>query len=192
MKLSSIAIAAALAAVATPVLAHPGHGVHTHTLLAGTWHPLSGLDHITAMVAVGLWAAFLGGRALWLVPVSFVLAMIVGFGFGTNGMVLPAIEPGIAASVIVLGVLIAMVVRVPLLPAMAIVGLFGLFHGQAHGAEMTGTALMFGLGFTISTVALHATGLAIGSALGRQRLLAARLVGAVIAGSGLLILGGVA
>jgi urease accessory protein len=189
MKSRPFLTAAALAAMTVPALAHPGHG--EAGVLSGFLHPLSGADHILARVAVGLWAAFLGGRAFWLVPGAFVSAMIVGFVFGMNGMVLPAIEPGIAASVVVLGMMIARAARLPLARSMAIVALFGLFHGQAHGAELTGSALLFGLGFTAATVLLHAGGLTVGGVLGQQRLLA-RALGVLIAGSGLLIFGGMA
>lgn len=189
MKSRSLLTAAALAATTLPALAHPGHD--EAGLLSGFLHPLSGADHLLAMVAVGLWAAFLGGRAFWLVPGAFMSAMVVGFLFGMNGMVLPAIEPGIAASVVVLGVMIATTARLPLAPSIAIIALFGLLHGQAHGAELTGSALRFGLGFTAATAMLHAAGMASGTVLARQRKLA-RALGMVIAGGGLLIFGGFA
>jgi urease accessory protein len=190
MKTRSFLTAAALAATTVPALAHPGHD--GAGLVSGLLHPLSGADHVLAMVAVGVWAAYLGGRSLWAVPASFVLAMIAGFILGAAGMVAPAIEPGVAASVFVLGVMIATAARLPLLPSMAMVGLFGFFHGQAHGSEITGAALTFALGFTLSTIFLHATGLALGGALVRQRLPLARALGALIAGVGVFVLGGVA
>lgn len=192
MKLRSFLTLPALAAMTAPALAHPGHGAEVDTLFVGLMHPLSGADHVLAMVAVGLWAALLGGRALWLVPTSFVLSMVGGFLLGMNGMMMPAVEPGIAASIIVLGVLIASAMRLSLLPSMMIVGLFGLFHGNAHGAELTGTATMFGLGFISSTILLHLMGIALGRVLGGKSLLLARALGGLIAASGLLILGGVA
>ncbi|SIT87154.1 HupE/UreJ family protein [Pontibaca methylaminivorans] len=183
------ATATVLALVASPALAHPGHGIHSHTFLSGFWHPLSGLDHIMAMVAVGIWAAFLGGRALWAVPTAFVTAMIAGFVLGVNGVIFPAVEPGIAASVVVMGLLIAVAVRMPMLPSLAVVGLFGLFHGDAHGMEMSGTALAFGAGFTVSTILLHLAGIVLGASIGRRQILLARAMGVVVAASGLFIAG---
>lgn len=142
--------------------AHPGMSGHTHSFTQGLIHPLTGLDHLCAMVAVGLWAAQRGGRALWLVPLTFVSVMIIGGILGKNGINVPHVEQGIAASVLVLGILIAAAVRLPLAASMAIVGLFALFHGYAHGAEMPGTASGYacGIGFVIATISLHLAGLA--------------------------------
>ncbi|HRW65764.1 MAG TPA: HupE/UreJ family protein [Candidatus Competibacter sp.] len=172
--------------------------VHAHTtglphmdLFTGVEHPFSGLDHILAMVAVGLWAAQLGGRALWLVPLTFVLTMAVGGALGLLGVPLPMVELGIAGSVVVLGVLVALASRLPLAVSMSLVGLFALFHGYAHGAEMAAesSALWYGLGFMLATATLHALG--IGMALAAGRGVPARLVrvgGAAIAASGMLLL----
>ena len=113
--------------------AHPGHG---GGLLAGIAHPLFGLDHVLAMVAVGVWAFQLGGRARWLVPASFVALMAVACGAGIAGVALPLVEAGIATSVLVLGLLIAFAVRVTPAFGAGIVALFAIFHGHAHGAEM--------------------------------------------------------
>lgn len=190
MRSRLLLTAAVFAATTMPAFAHPGHD--EVGLLSGFLHPLLGFDHILAMVAVGLWAALLGGRALLAVPASFVFAMVVGFLFGMNDMFLPTIEPGIAASVVLLGALVATAMRMPLLSSMAVIGLAGLVHGQAHGAELNGSALLFGLGFTAATILLHAAGLAIGGAIGNRWQLFARSLGAAIAGSGLLILGGFA
>src|SRR5581483_9875318 len=120
--------------------AHPGMPGHTHGFSNGFSHPLTGLDHICAMVAVGLWAAQRGGRALWLVPATFVFVMIVGGVFGMGHAGIPCVEQGIAASVLILGILITAAIRLPLAASAAIVGLFALFHGYAHGAEMPETA----------------------------------------------------
>ena len=172
--------------------------VHAHTtglphmdLLTGVEHPFSGLDHILAMVAVGLWAAQLGGRALWSVALTFVLTMAAGGALGFLGVPLPMVELGIAGSVVVLGVLVALASRLPLAVSMALVGLFALFHGYAHGAEMAAesSALWYGLGFMLATATLHALG--IGMALAAGRGIPARLVrvgGAAIAASGMLLL----
>ena len=183
--------------VALSLLAASGVA-HAHTtglphmdLLTGVEHPFSGLDHILAMVAVGLWAAQLGGRALWLVPLTFVLTMAAGGALGFLGIPLPMVELGIAGSVVVLGVLVALASRLPLAVSMALVGLFALFHGYAHGAEMAAesSALWYGLGFMLATATLHALG--IGMALAAGRGVPARLVrvgGAAIAASGMLLL----
>ena len=163
---------ATLCLALAPVLAHahPGHGVSGFA--AGVSHPVHGLDHILAMVAVGLWAAQLGGRAKWLVPASFVSVMAIGGALGMAGVAMPFAEQGIFASVLILGVLIAAAVRLPLAASMGIVGLFALCHGQAHGLEMPGNAagLAYGAGFVIATALLHATG--IGCGLTIQRLAA--------------------
>jgi urease accessory protein len=126
--------------------AHPGMPGHTHGFSNGLLHPLTGLDHICAMVAVGLWAAQRGGRALWLVPTTFVSIMIVGGILGMGGVGIPYVEQGIAASVLVLGIFIAAAVRLPLAASMVIVGLFAIFHGYAHGAEMPGSSSGFAYG----------------------------------------------
>jgi urease accessory protein len=159
--------------------------------LTGIEHPFSGLDHILAMVAVGLWAAQLGGRALWLVPLTFVVTMAVGGALGLLGLQLPMVELGIAGSLLVFGVLVALASRLPLAASMALVGLFALFHGYAHGAEMTAgsSALWYGPGFMLATAALHLSG--IGVALAARPGIPARLLrfgGAVIAASGVLLL----
>lgn len=144
--------------------AHPGMPGHTHGFENGLLHPLTGLDHICAMVAVGLWAAQRAGRALWLVPLTFVSIMVVGGILGMGGFGIPYIEQSIAASVLVLGIFIAAAVRLPLSVSMAIVGLFALFHGYAHGAEMPKTAsgLSYGIGFVVATASLHLAGIALG------------------------------
>jgi urease accessory protein len=142
---------------------------HTHGFENGLSHPLTGLDHICAMVAVGLWAAQRGGRALWLVPATFVTLMVVGGVLGVGGIQIPFVEQGIAASVLVLGILIAAAVRLPVATSTAIVGMFAIFHGYAHGAEMPDTAsgFAYGLGFVVATASLHLTGIALGIATQR-------------------------
>jgi len=165
--------------------AHPGPPGHTHGFANGILHPLTGLDHICAMVAVGLWAAQRGGRALWLVPLTFVSVMIIGGILGMGGAGIPYVEQGIAASVLVLGILIAAAIRLPVATSMAIVGLFAIFHGYAHGAEMPATAsgLEYGAGFVIATASLHLAGVGIG--LMAQRFGSIKLVryagGAIVA-----------
>jgi urease accessory protein len=147
--------------------AHTGAG-STMGFTHGFAHPFSGLDHILAMVAVGLFAANLGGRALWLVPLSFVAMMAVGGALGVAGMEMPLVEIGIAASVIVLGLAVAMQLNLPVAGAMALVGFFALFHGHAHGAEMPTDAsgLAYGVGFVLATATLHLTGIGLGLGIG--------------------------
>ena len=175
-----------------------GGVAHAHTnglphmdFAAGLSHPFSGLDHILAMVAVGLWAAQLGGRALWLVPITFVLTMAAGGALGFMGMPLPHVELGIAGSVLVLGGLVAFSSRLPLAASMGLVGVFAVFHGYAHGAEMAAeaSAVWYSLGFMVATAILHGIGIGAGLAAGRG--VPARLVrfsGAAIAASGLVML----
>jgi urease accessory protein len=173
-----------------PVLAqaHPGHNGTGFT--HGFIHPLSGLDHLLAMFAVGLWAAQLGGRALWAVPAAFLSVMVLGGALGMAHLQIPFIEQGILLSVLVLGVLIAAAVRLPLGVSMAIVGLFALCHGIAHGAEMPENAAGFayGAGFVLTTALLHASGMAAGlmakSIDSRQWL---RFAGAGIAMGGVML-----
>ena len=160
---------------------------------SGFGHPLGGLDHVLAMVAVGLWATQLSGRALWLVPLTFVLTMAVGGSLGFLGIPLPMVETGIAGSVLILGALVALASRLPLVASMALVGLFAIFHGYAHGAEMAveSSALWFSLGFMLATAILHGAG--IGIALAARQGMNARLVrvgGVAIAAGGVLLLVG--
>ena len=160
---------------------------------SGFGHPLGGLDHVLAMVAVGLWATQLSGRALWLVPLTFVLTMAVGGSLGFLGIPLPMVETGIAGSVLILGALVALASRLPLAASMALVGLFAIFHGYAHGAEMAteSSALWYSLGVMLATAALHGVGIGVG--LAAQHGVSARLLrfsGAAIAAGGALLLVG--
>ena len=164
--------------------AHTGVGA-VHGLANGLMHPLTGLDHLCAMIAVGLWAAQCGGRALWAVPLTFVSVMTFGAALGMAGIPLPFTETGIIASVLILGVLIAAAVRLPLAVSMSIVGLFALCHGHAHGAEMPANAsgLTYGLGFVAMTALLHLVG--IGWGLAMQKIASEKIIrctgGAVVA-----------
>lgn len=156
-------------------------------LTAGFAHPMSGLDHVLAMVAVGLWAAQLGGRALWLVPGAFVAMMLAGGALGLSGIGLPAVETGVAGSVLLLGLLVAFGVRAPLGISMALVGGFALLHGHAHGSEMpAGAGALYVLGFTAATAFLHAIGAAIGLTCGARWAL--RWGGVGIAAAGVVLL----
>lgn len=151
-----------------PAYAHIGAG-EASGILHGIAHPLTGADHIAAMVAVGLWAIQCGGRATWVVPLSFVTVMSATSLAGAAGLSLPFVEPGIAASVLVFGLLIAAAVRLPLAASTVLVALFAIFHGHAHGAEMPATAAgaAYGLGFILSTALLHGTGIVIGMLAGK-------------------------
>jgi len=131
---------------------------------SGFIHPLTGLDHITAMVAVGLWGAFLGAPAMWVLPVVFPLVMAFGGALGVLGVPLPGVETGIALSSVALGIVVAFAARPPLWVAAVIVGTFAIFHGHAHGAEMpkAANAATYAMGFVIATGLLHLTGIAFG------------------------------
>lgn len=144
-------------------LAHSGEGI-TGGFLSGFAHPILGWDHVVAMVAVGLWGAYLGLPALWVLPIVFPLVMAFGAALGIFGVPIPAIETGIASSAIVLGVLILLAVRLPLWLAMIIVGVFAIFHGYAHGTELPSAAnpLSYGVGFVIATGLLHLIGIGFG------------------------------
>lgn len=166
--LKKISIAAAVLIVsAAPAFAHLNPEEHG-SFAAGFSHPLFGLDHILAMVAVGLWAALLGGRSVWLVPTAFVGTMLAGFVVALSGLGLPFVEPVIAASVVVIGLLALVALQVPTSVGMAMVGFFAFFHGYAHGGELgEAGALPFCIGFALATALLHAAGVGIGIGLGR-------------------------
>lgn len=148
--------------------AHAGVG-ETGGFLHGLAHPASGLDHVCAMLAVGLWSAQVGGRSIWAVPLTFVSMMALGGALPLLGIGLPFVEQGILLSVLLLGILIAAAVRLPLWLSGGMVGLFALWHGHAHGAEMpaASSGIGYALGFLLATALLHAIGIA--SGMGMQR-----------------------
>jgi len=147
----------AIFAAAAPAFAHVS--ADHLSMTSGMLHPLSGADHLLAMLAVGIWAAQLGGKAKFAAPAAFVTMMLAGFGLAVANVALPFVEPAILASLIGLGLLVALAVRVPVAASAGVVAVFALFHGYAHGAEFgTASALTFAAGFAISTAALHATG----------------------------------
>lgn len=173
----------AMTALPGAALAHAGH--ETGSFAAGAFHPLSGADHVLAMVAVGLWAAQTGGRALWAMPAGFVGAMLLGGAMGAGGIAFPAVEPMILASIIILGALVALAGKLPLTAALPLIALFGAAHGWAHGAEGPGSGMLsYALGFGLVTAALHGAGIVLGRGLGA---LALRGLGGAAALSGLAL-----
>jgi urease accessory protein len=180
--------AVATAGFSTAAFAHIGD--HSHmSFTEGLLHPFSGLDHVLAMVAVGLWASQLGGRALWLLPLTFPVVMAVGAALGFGGAPLAWIEVGIAASVVVLGAMVALRVRPSLAVSVPLIGLFALLHGYSHGVELPAesSALSYGAGFIVATGVLHLIGL--GLSFNRLPVrFAARTAGGAIAVLGVALL----
>lgn len=160
-------------------------------LLTGFLHPISGADHVLAMVAVGLWGAQLGAPANWVLPVAFPLVMATGGMLGFLDVPLPGVEYGIAASAIMLGAAVAFELRPPIVVAGLLVGFFAIFHGHAHGTELPlgQSALLYSMGFVIATGCLHAVGIGVGTvhrwSLGQKLL---RASGAIVAAGGVLFL----
>ena len=190
----ALAVAALTALVATGASAHPGHGLEA-SLASGAAHPFAGLDHILAMIGIGLWGAQTGGRALWALPLAFIGALIIGALVGVGGTSLLVMEIGLAGSVALLGLAVVFAPRIPAWAGFAIAALVGLLHGHAHGVEMpaTGSALSYGLGFVGASLALLGLGIALG-VLGRRHAvkLAPRAVGAIGALAGVVLLAGIA
>lgn len=190
-RAGGLALAAAL--LPTVAFAHTGVGA-THGVAHGFMHPITGLDHLLAMVAVGILAWQIGGRALWLVPATFATVMAAGGALGVAGVAMPAVEVAIALSVVVLGVAVAAGYRLPVAVATVLVGVFAVFHGHAHGTEMPAGAagLAYGAGFMAGTALLHLAGLGLGYAVGlagtRLGPVVTRAAGGVIAliGAGIL------
>lgn len=191
--LRSVRKLCALAVAFLPVAASAHVGVgDTHGYLHGFSHPLSGIDHALAMVAVGLFAAHLGGRALWLVPLTFVSVMALAGIAGMTGVKLPYVEIGIGMSVVVLGLAVAFQLSMPILIAMSLVGIFAIFHGHAHGTEMpeSTSGLAYGVGFICATMLLHAVGVGLGLVIGKTDQIYGRRI--VQIGGGAMALAGVA
>lgn len=186
-------------AASGPVLAHPGHDIATvsASLWSGLSHPFAGMDHLLAMLGVGVWSA-LGARRVadaMRPPLAFIVLMLVGAALGFGGVSLPAVEPMIAASLLVIGLLLAVRARLPVGAGMALVGAFAIFHGFAHGAELPASAdalpgvLAYAGGFVLATFTLHVAGIGIGAALRERNGWLARTAGAGVAlyGAALLI-----
>jgi urease accessory protein len=189
-SLQRILIVAAITG-ASPVLAHTGIGA-TNGFAHGFAHPLSGVDHVLAMVAVGIFAAHLCGHALWALPLTFVSMMAAGGALGMVGVPLPYAEIGIGLSVVAFGSAIAFRLSLPVVAGMALVGVFAIFHGHAHGSEMPDTAsgFAYGPGFVIATAILHAVGIGMGLAIRLLSELRGRRVTQV--GGGVMALAGAA
>jgi urease accessory protein len=187
----SLILAAGLSLLAAPASAHVGVG-DANSFAAGIAHPFLGLDHLIVMIAVGAWAVMKGGRALWAWPVAFVTVMLIGGGLAMFGVAMPFVEPAILASVVALGLLVALAVDLPVWAGGAIVGLFALFHGHAHGSEIPASAggLDYAAGFALATVGLHVLGIALATGLGARFRFAARAAGAVSAAVGIGLFAG--
>ncbi|GLP96048.1 HupE/UreJ family protein [Paraferrimonas sedimenticola] len=186
-NLSKSVFALLALAFTTPALAHEvvdaGGG-----FINGFIHPLVGFDHIVAMVAVGLWGAFLRQPAIWLLPVVFPLMMAFGGALGVIGIDIPAVEAGIALSGLVLGLMVVFAARLPLWAATALVAVFAIFHGHAHGTELPAATspLTYSAGFVLSTGMLHLAGVGFGLLADHPKgQIAVRVCGAVIAATGL-------
>jgi urease accessory protein len=179
--------------ITSPAFAHSGAGA-IGGFLGGFFHPLFGLDHVVAMVAVGLWGAFLGTPGLWLLPIVFPMVMAAGGVLGILGVPVPWVETGIALSALVLGLMVAFAARPPLIVAAVLVGAFAIFHGHAHGTELPAAAdaVAFSVGFVVATGLLHLGGIAFGLLAhwpaGR---VAVRAAGGAIALAGVAFLSGV-
>lgn len=199
MTLSSLAIRLFVAAIATlfPAIAFAHTGTGTAADFGhGFLHPVTGIDHILAMVAVGIFACQIGGRALWLVPGAFIVGMVLGGVLGASRVTVPFVELGIALSVIVLGAAVALGMNTPVAAVMGIVGLFAIFHGHAHGAEIPETAsgVAYAMGFMAATGLLHICGIAFGLLIGRvgksQEPTMVRIAGCLMAVAGIGIVTG--
>lgn len=178
-----ILLALALSAFSFSAFAHVGGGAHDHGgLLTGFLHPVTGLDHLAAMLAVGVWSA-MTTRRLWVAPLSFAVLLLVGALLAQSGVAFPAVEPMIAASMLVVGLLLAARVRLPEAVGAGLVGAFALFHGAAHGQELAAGAALAGM--VLGTATLHAAGIALGLGLQRTSAWAPRLAGGLVALMGL-------
>ena len=183
---------ALLLASAAPAFAHAQQG-QAQGLLTGLQHPISGLDHVLAMISVGLWGAQLGAPAIWLLPVTFPLVMAMGGFLGLVGIPLPGVEIGVALSAVLLGFVVAREARPPIVVAGVLVACFAVFHGHAHGTELPPghSGLAYSIGFVMATGCLHGVGIAIGVlhkwTLGKRLV---RLAGAAVALAGVWFLWG--
>jgi urease accessory protein len=188
---AALTAVAALLLVATPAQAHLGFG-HATGFVSGLAHPLLGVDHLLAMLTVGLWAGFTGGRAVWLWPAAFVGMMAVAALMGMGGLALPLVEPGILASVVVLGGLLGLAFRMPLGAGALLVAFFAFFHGHAHGTEAPAatSGLLYVAGFALATAALHVMGIALAGWMEKEparALTLRRSAASLVVASGILL-----
>jgi urease accessory protein len=167
-------------------------GPQLTSFAGGLTHPLSGLDHILAMAAVGVWSVLAGGRALWVWPLAFVVTMLAGFAAATAGLALPGVPAVIPVSIIVLGLALALAVKAPVWLGAAVVGLFAFFHGHVHGTEATGGSHgAYAAGFVVATAGLHAAGIGLGFiARGSIGTVALRVCGALALCGGVALIAG--
>jgi urease accessory protein len=184
----SLVTLATLAGVALMPATAFAHSLSGSGLLAGITHPLLGLDHLLAMLAIGIWAATLSGRMRLAVPATFMALLLGGFLLGVAALPLPRVETGIALSVLLLGLLLTTAVTLPTLAVLTLTALFALCHGHAHGMETVGAATPFAVGFLTTSLALHLTGGMLIHALGARNALFARSIGGAIALSGVWLL----
>jgi urease accessory protein len=187
-RMGKVALFAAATLFAIPAFAHPGHDGASFS--TGFFHPLLGIDHLLAMIAVGIWAAQSRKSAVWVLPVVFPLMMVVGAALAVAGVHFPGVESSIAGSVAILGLLIAFAVKMPLWAATLVVSAFALVHGHAHGTELpaNASALTYGAGFVLATALLHVTGLAfslVGDKVAARN--AMRIIGAGVAATGMYL-----
>jgi urease accessory protein len=182
-------VLACLMAGAGQAGAHPSLD-HSFSFAGGLSHPLSGLDHLLAMIAVGFWAALSGGRRIWIWPLAFIASMLLGGALAREGLALPNIEPAVATSVVILGLAIALLLKLPAAAGAFLIALFGAAHGYAHGLEAPATGWAFyAAGFAFATAALHLTGIASGLLIERkEHAWVPRTIGALTAVAGLALL----
>ena len=192
LKWTWFAAAAVFALWCAPAVAHTGDG-YEGGFISGFTHPILGWDHVAAMVAVGLWGAFLGRPAIWILPVVFPLVMAVGAALGVLGVPVPEVETGIALSAVILGLMIVFAAKPPIWVSALLVGAFAIFHGHAHGTELpsTANAFAYAVGFVISTGLLHIGGIIFGLlAQWPTGRIAVRAAGGVISLAGVAFLTG--
>ena len=183
-------VTAALVFLGLSLPAHAHIGLHhVFSFVTGLEHPVSGLDHLAAMIAVGVWAAIAGGRRLWLWPLAFVSAMLAGGALGFAGFSIPFVEPAIAASVVILGLLVALMVKAPASAGAVLIAAFGIVHGYAHGSEAPAAGWPgYAAGFMVATAALHAVGIGLGLGAARMARIVPRVLGLATAAAGVFVL----
>jgi urease accessory protein len=176
-------------ALVSPALAHTGVA-HIHSFATGLAHPLSGADHILAMVAVGLWGVLAGGRAIWIWPLAFVATMLAGFLAVALGLQMPFVESAVSSSIILLGLCVVLAIKAPVWVGAVIAGLFAFFHGHAHGTEATTASVIpYVAGFVLATAWIHSAGIGLGLvAEGLIGKLAVRVMGGLTVLSGVVLM----